>query len=163
MKCAYHPDVDAIGTCVNCGRGVCVECKTLLGGKIYCQPCADEVFAKPVKRAEDTAGQGALAVVPSEVKGWNWGAFLLSWIWGLGNNVYIALLSLIPFVGIVMVFVLGAKGSEWAWQNKKWESVEHFKRVQRTWAYWGLGVLLFGVVLWIIYIILIIIVAATGA
>ena len=36
-----------------------------------------------------------------------------------------------------MLFVLGAKGSAWAWRNGRWDSVEHFKRVQRKWAIWG--------------------------
>jgi ABC-type Fe3+ transport system permease subunit len=73
------------------------------------------------------------------VKKWNWGAFLMSWIWGLGNKTYIALLGLIPGVNIVMAFVLGARGSEWAWKNKKWESEDQFKRVQGLWTAFGLG------------------------
>ena len=77
-------------------------------------------------------------VVPAEVDRWNWGAFLLNWIWGVGSNTFIALLTLVPLVGIVMVFVLGAKGSRWAWRNGRWDSVEHFKRVQRQWAIWGI-------------------------
>jgi hypothetical protein len=77
-------------------------------------------------------------VVPPEIDRWNWGAFLLSWIWGLGNRVYVSLLSLIPFVGLVMAFVLGAKGSEWAWRKKTWPSIERFKAVQRRWAVAGL-------------------------
>jgi hypothetical protein len=36
MKCAYHPDRDAVGACVNCGKLVCSECRTILGEKIYC-------------------------------------------------------------------------------------------------------------------------------
>lgn len=75
--------------------------------------------------------------VPAEIKGWSWGAFLLNWIWGIGNNTFIALLALIPFVGFVMMVVLGAKGNAWAWRNGRWDSVEHFKRVQRKWAIWG--------------------------
>jgi len=86
--------------------------------------------------------------VPAEINRWNWGAFLLSWIWGIGNQTYIALLALIPVVGVVMIFVLGAKGSAWAWRNGRWDSVEHFKRVQRRWAIAGiavwLGVLVLG-------------------
>jgi hypothetical protein len=39
-----------------------------------------------------------------------------------------------------MPFVLGAKGSAWAWRNGRWDSVEHFKRVQRLWAIWGVVV-----------------------
>jgi hypothetical protein len=35
------------------------------------------------------------------------------------------------------MLVLGAKGSTWAWRNGRWDSVEHFKRVQRRWAIWG--------------------------
>jgi hypothetical protein len=75
--------------------------------------------------------------IPAEIDGWNWGAFLLNWIWGVGNNTFIALLTLIPFVGLVMPFVLGAKGSRWAWRNGRWDSVAHFRRVQRLWAIWG--------------------------
>jgi len=85
--------------------------------------------------------------IPPEIDRWNWGAFLLNWIWGIGNNTYIALLTLIPIVGLVMLFVLGAKGSRWAWRNGRWDSVEHFKRVQRRWAIWG-------AVIWIASIIL---------
>jgi hypothetical protein len=76
--------------------------------------------------------------VPAEIKRWNWGAFLLNWIWGIGNNTYIALLTLVPVFGVlIMPFVLGAKGNAWAWRNGRWDSVEHFKRVQRKWAMWG--------------------------
>jgi hypothetical protein len=77
-------------------------------------------------------------VVPAEIDRWNWGAFLLNWIWGIGNNTYIALLTFSPLFGFfIMPFVLGAKGSAWAWRNGRWDSVEHFKRVQRSWAIWG--------------------------
>lgn len=86
---------------------------------------------------ENTSGQGKAAIVPSEIDRWNWGAFLLNWIWGIGNNTYIALLMFVPFVNIVMPFVLGAKGSNWAWRNKRWESIDHFKQVQRKWAIWS--------------------------
>jgi hypothetical protein len=75
--------------------------------------------------------------IPAEIDRWNWGAFLLNWIWGVGNNTFIALLTLIPFVGLVMLFVLGAKGSRWAWRNGRWDSVAQFQRVQRLWAIWG--------------------------
>jgi hypothetical protein len=76
-----------------------------------------------------------MAVIPPEIKGWNWGAFLLNWIWGIGNRTYIALLCLIPFVNLIMIFVLGAKGNEWAWRNKRWESIDAFKRTQRKWVW----------------------------
>ncbi len=85
--------------------------------------------------------------IPAEINRWNWGAFLLNWIWGIGNQTYIALLALIPGVGFIMLFVLGAKGSAWAWRNGRWDSVEHFKRVQRRWALAGVAVWLGALVL----------------
>ncbi|QDW35998.1 hypothetical protein FFI89_001895 [Bradyrhizobium sp. KBS0727] len=87
------------------------------------------------------------ATIPPELDRWNWGAFLLNWIWGVGNNTFIALLTLIPGVGIIMIFVLGAKGSRWAWRNGRWDSIEHFKRTQRLWAIWGVVIWLGSIVL----------------
>ena len=86
---------------------------------------------------DNTSGHGIAAVVPPEIDRWNWGAFLLNWIWGIGNNTYIALLMFVPLVNMVIPFVLGVKGSAWAWRNKRWDSVEHFKRVQRNWGIAG--------------------------
>ena len=91
---------------------------------------------------ENTSGQGKSAVIPAEIKKWNWGAFFLSWIWGLGNNVFIALLSLIPGLNLIMIFVLGSKGNEWAWQNKRWKSIEDFLRIQKRWALCGISILI---------------------
>ncbi len=92
----------------------------------------------------------AATAAPAEVKKWNWGAFLLTWIWGIGNQVWIALLALIPLVGFVMMFVLGAKGNEWAWEKRRWDSVEAFHRTQRKWAIAGLVVIGVSVLIWII-------------
>jgi Cytochrome oxidase complex assembly protein 1 len=90
----------------------------------------------------NTSGQGKNAIVPAEVNRWNWGAFFLSWIWGICNNTYIAFLVFIPFANLVMMFILGAKGSAWAWQNKRWDSIEQFRAVQRKWAVWGVVVII---------------------
>ncbi len=86
----------------------------------------------------NTSGMGKDHPIPDGVTGWSWGAFLLNWIWAIGNRVWIGLLALIPYVGFVMVIILAIKGREWAWQNHKWDSVEHFQRVQRQWAIWGI-------------------------
>ena len=89
---------------------------------------------------ENTSGQGRTAVVPPEIKGWNWGAALLNFIWAIGNRTWIGLLSILPVIGYVMPIILGYKGNEWAWRNKRWESIDHFKRVQKRWAIWGAGI-----------------------
>jgi hypothetical protein len=81
--------------------------------------------------------------VPDGVKGWSWGAFLLNWIWAIGNNTWIGLLALIPYVNFPVIIWLGFKGREMAWRNRRWDSVDHFNRVQRTWSQWGVGIALF--------------------
>ncbi len=86
------------------------------------------------------------AFVPLEILHWNWGAFILTWIWGLGNKVYISLLSFVPVIGMFIPFLLGWKGNEWAWKNKKWENVEHFKRVQKKWLVGSMAVCFLSVV-----------------
>ena len=92
---------------------------------------------------ENNSGMGKGTQVPDIVaKKFNWGAFLLNWIWGLGNASYITLIiflvALIPFVGgfamLGCQIWFGIKGNEWAWQNKKFESVEKFHSYQRKWA-----------------------------
>jgi hypothetical protein len=87
---------------------------------------------------ENTSGQGETADIPREIICWNWGAFFLNWIWGIRNRTYIAFLCLLPIAGFVMMIILGMKGNEWAWQNKRWESVEQFQQVQKNWSKWGI-------------------------
>lgn len=76
--------------------------------------------------------------IPEGVKGWSWGAFLLSWIWAIGNRTWIGLLAIIPYVGLIVAIYLGIKGRELAWKNKQWDSLEHFNRVQKRWSIWSL-------------------------
>lgn len=76
--------------------------------------------------------------IPDEIKGWNWGAFLMPWLWPFTNKVWIGLLCLVPYVGWIVGFVLGAKGNEWAWKSRKWRSIDQFKAHQRGWAIAGL-------------------------
>ena len=80
--------------------------------------------------------------VPEGVKGWSWGAFLLNWIWAIGNRTWIGLLAIIPYVGFLVAIWLGFKGREMAWKKGKWDSVEHFNRVQKSWSRWAVGIVL---------------------
>lgn len=103
--------------------------------------------------AENTSGQGSLAVIPEEIKGWNWGAFFFGGLWGICNKVWISLLAAIPYVGVIMCIVLGVKGNEWAWRHKKWDSIEHFKSTQRKWGIAGVVVHVVGVIILIIALV----------
>ena len=119
-------------------------------------PIAAPVTTAPAAPQGNTSGQGSSVAVPEEIKGWSWGGFLLSWIWAIGNQVWIGLLALVPYVGFVMTIVLGIKGREWAWQAKRWDSVEHFKRVQRNWSVAGIIIMVAAVILPIIIVITIV-------
>ncbi len=95
---------------------------------------------------ENNSGMGKGISVSGEVANrFNWGAFFLSWIWGLGNNSFITFLiwtsCLIIFIPLIGIFAplgfaiwFGIKGNEWAWQNKHFESIEKFHDYQRKWA-----------------------------
>lgn len=93
---------------------------------------------------ENTSGMGKEAILPDGIKGWSWGAFLLNWIWAVFNKTWIGLLCWVPYVGFIMSFALGFKGREWAWRNKRWESIEHFNAVQKKWSFWGVLLILGG-------------------
>jgi len=108
----------------------------------------------PPTPAENTSGQGPTAVVPPEIKRWSWAGFLMNWIWAIGMQTWIGLLALVPYAGLIMAIILGVKGNEWAWQNRKWESVEQFNAVQRIWTIWGVALLLVGCVITFLAILL---------
>jgi putative copper export protein len=99
----------------------------------YQAPQADLSLGKNIN---NNSGYGE-SDVPEGVKGWSWGAFFLSWIWAIFNRTWFGLLALVPYVGLIFALILGFKGREWAWKNKRWQSVEHFNQVQKRWSCWG--------------------------
>lgn len=69
--------------------------------------------------------------------GWSWGAAGLTWIWGIRFGVWLALLTFIPALGGIWWIVLGIKGKEWAWQARKWTSMDEFTAAMKPWDMWG--------------------------
>ncbi len=128
------------------------------------QPQSYKAPAQQNNNLANNSGQGKDSPVLDIVsKRFNWGAFFLSWIWGLGNRSYItllmfpaAILTMIPVIGFFVPLALdiwfGIKGNTWAWQNKQWRSVEHFHEVQKKWAIGGL----IAFIAWIVLSVLII-------
>lgn len=110
-----------------------------------------DIYSAPDSNLVDdeinNSGQGKVVNLPDGVKGWSWGAFLLNWIWAIGNKTWIGVLAIIPYVGFIVTIYLGIKGRELAWQNKRWDSVEHFQQVQKKWSFWGVVVFLAVIVL----------------
>ena len=112
------------------------------------------------------------AMLP-HVQGWNWGAFVISWIWAFshrlpGWGVGILVLNLasnIPVVGILpglaafgLSIYLGIKGNDLAWRQRPFQGVEHFRATERVWRTWG--IVLFAI---LIAVIAIAIIVAVGA
>lgn len=106
--------------------------------------------------------------VPQNIKKWNWGAFFLTWIWGVMNGVYWPLIT-IPFgflfvvtdslfivdflwcvISIGMGIALGFNGNKWAWKAKYWRSTADFLRVQRKWTIAALWVVAIGFIITVI-------------
>lgn len=94
---------------------------------------------------------------PSEddLKKFNWGAFLLNWIWGLNHKYPMALIALglgilsaIPLIGLIFTLGqigygiwLGINGNKIAWDSGRFSSVEEMHKCQQIWAKWGVGLI----------------------
>lgn len=87
----------------------------------------------------NSSGAGGDVTAPPNASGLCWGGFFLGWIWGVFNRSWFGLLGLIPLFSLPVAFVLLFKGRDWAWRNKRWDSVEHFNEVQRKWSIAGLA------------------------
>jgi zinc-ribbon domain len=140
--------------CTNCGASnlddssFCTKCGTPLNAPAASSSNAGEPPPLPSQRAAATStGRNADGDIPDGVKGWSWGAFLLNWIWAIGNRTWWGLLAIIPYVGVIVAIWLGLKGREMAWKNRRWDSLEHFNRVQRKWSQWGVGIVIAALVI----------------
>ncbi len=106
-------------------------------------------------------GLGAFSVLPPEAGGWNWGAFLFTWIWGLFNGAYVTLwgllLMFVPGGHIAWAIVCGVNGNRWAWRGRPWTSVEQFRATQHKWAVAALIVFLVAVLVPIVVLILVLV------
>lgn len=88
----------------------------------------DNDFANAGNTKEDTFPDE-----PAPVHGWSWGAFVLTAPFGIGNGVYLSLLSLIPIFSLFWSFVCGAKGYEWAQNSGTYNTVEEFNAAMGSW------------------------------
>ncbi|MBN3942921.1 serine/threonine-protein kinase [Nostoc sp. NMS9] len=95
----------------------------------------------PLKEIINNSGCGINnqnETVPEEILGWNWGAFLMPWLWMWPNQVWYGLFCFVPNAWWLMAIALGAKGNEWAWKSRRWRSIEQFRAHQRGWAIAGI-------------------------
>ena len=113
MKCAVHPDVDAVGYCRNCGKAMCSTCVRPVRDVLYCEDCLANVIGIPGATpavASTSAAPDTFAVPPSPAPprvGGNPGvAFFLGLFPGLGavyNGEYNkALIHIVVFAAIIV-------------------------------------------------------------
>ena len=62
MRCYRHPDVDAVATCVACGKAICESCAVDVGGRITCQHCLASGVS-PRGRGAQAAPTDPLAII----------------------------------------------------------------------------------------------------
>jgi len=104
---------------------------------------------------------GTMGPVPPAVEQakWSWGAFQLSWIWLMAHNMVgwgvIALVAnwLCSPVYLAPMIYLGISGNRLAWQNRRYESVEHFLAVEKIWSNWGIALFCLSIALGIGYVV----------
>ena len=82
-RCAFHPDVDAVGCCSGCGKPVCYVCAVKTGHGHHCESCAEssgdfpnaEYQTEPPTSAPDWSFRGKRESDPEEQQG-GFGTFL---------------------------------------------------------------------------------------
>jgi hypothetical protein len=81
--------------------------------------------------------------------GWNWGGFLLPYLWLIGHGRVTPALVLwismgLPFLGFLHLFLypataiyLGLNGFEVSWRYRSYHSVAGLQESEREWMIWG--------------------------
>jgi hypothetical protein len=82
--------------------------------------------------------------IPREIKKFNWGAFFLTSFWSIRHGVWVGLLAVLSFFGLIMGLFLGFKGNALAWERNMYTSTEEFMFSQKMW-----GVV--GVLFWLLF------------
>jgi len=107
--------------------------------------------------------------------GFNWGAFWLTWIWGLSHGIWVSILLLFLDIGFVAVSVVssffgaawvfslvfliinllfgiwfGRSGNAWAWKRRGLRDAVSFARREKSWSTIGW---LLGVLMWAAYLV----------
>ena len=107
MKCAVHPDVDAIGFCRNCGKALCSVCARPIRDVYYCEDCLAGAVGIPPNPSAPAASYAAGPIPPRARTASSPGvAFALGFCPGLGaiyNGEYNkALIHIVVFAALIV-------------------------------------------------------------
>ena len=114
-------------------------------------PRADSQQAEGSPEFTDTAGRN---IVPDEVRGFSWGAFLCGPLWGFPYRVWASILAWLPGIGALVWLWMGFNGRELAWRARDWESPQAFLQSERRWTriglvlFWLMALIPVGMALW---------------
>lgn len=109
MKCYVHPDIDAVGTCTNCGKTVCAICATEVNGKIVCKQCVERMAAQaqqpaPATNAPANKKDPLIAVVLAFVGSWLFGFITLGAIYN--GQIKKAIILWIAYWAVIILTVV---------------------------------------------------------
>jgi len=128
---------------------------------------APQGYAQGLPPGGNTSGMGEGYPVPPEASGWTFAGFVP---WGLfsftnGNTTWGVIGLLLSFFGFGMVYwiYIGITGKENAWRNRRFNSVQEYMDTMAAWNKWGIGLLIAGVVFFILYFIAVFSIAIMGA
>jgi TM2 domain-containing membrane protein YozV len=130
MKCAVHPDADAVGYCRNCGKAMCSVCVRPVHDVLYCEDCLARVMGipaaaqpgvaappPPIPVAGVTPVSASRALAPNPML-----AFFLGFLPGLGafyneqfgkGIIHLAIFLLLFIMGVDGAVSGGAEAALW--------------------------------------------------
>jgi hypothetical protein len=108
MKCFNHHDVDALGQCKCCGKGLCVNCLTDLGDGLACKGKHEEI----VKQITQLVSTNTKLTKNYSGVIFNLVCGLLFFIYGIIDKM-----SFIMLLGLVFI-ILGVVGGYTVYKSK---------------------------------------------
>ena len=137
MKCAVHPDADAVGYCRNCGKAMCTVCVRPVHDMLYCEDCLARVMGIPPATQPagappppmPAAGVGAAPVPTTGLAPSPLLAFFLGFLPGLGafyneqfgkGIIHLAIFLLLFIMGVDGAVSGGAEAALWICISALW-------------------------------------------
>ena len=125
MACVIHTDRPSVAICVACNNEICEECRIVVAGRNYCPNCA------PAQQQQPAQPAGAPPPPPpsaAPAAG--------------GNEVLVALAYPIWIISLILLLMDTTKRDPYA-RKHAWTAL-----------FWGIGVTVVWVALWIVLIVL---------